>query len=136
MRYMKAPLAVTVMLVLLFMLTSAATLTAKMRNINTKKAYVLIEERDGEPDFVILDVRTPEEFNEGHIENAVNIDFYADAFPDELYGLDRDKTYLIYCRSGSRSGSTRKMMKELGFMDVYNMNRGIESWRADYPLVR
>jgi rhodanese-related sulfurtransferase len=123
-------------LVPLFVLASAVTLMAKVKNINTKKAYELIEKRDGDSDFVILDVRTPKEFNEGHIENAVNIDFYADAFPDELDGLDRNKSYLIYCRSGSRSGSTRKMMKELGFQDVYNMEGGIESWRADYPLVR
>ena len=136
MRYRQNRAPVTAILVLLFVLASAVTLTARMRNINTKKAYELIEKRDGEPDFVILDVRTPEEFAEGHIENAVNIDFYADAFPDELDGLDRNRTYLIYCRSGGRSGSTTKMMKELGFKDVYNMEGGINSWRADYPLVR
>ncbi len=123
-------------LVLLFVLASTVTLMAKMKNINTRKAYELIEERDGDSDFVILDVRTPEEFAEGYVENAVNIDFYEDVFPDELEGLDRDKTYLIYCRSGSRSGKTFKMMENLGFKDVYNMKGGIESWRADYPLVR
>ena len=129
-------------LVPLFVLASAVTLTAKVKNISTKKAYELIEERDGDSDFVILDVRTPEEFTEGHIENAVNIenamnmDFYADAFPDEMDGLDRNRTYLIYCQSGSRSGSTLQMMEELGFQDAYNMKGGINSWRADYPLVR
>ena len=123
-------------LVPLFVLASAVTLTAKVKNISTKKAHELIEERDGDSDFVILDVRTPEEFTEGHIENAVNIDFYADAFPDEMDGLDRNRTYLIYCQSGSRSGSTLQMMEELGFQDAYNMKGGINSWRADYPLVR
>lgn len=123
-------------LVPLFVLASAVTLTAKVKNISTKKAYELIEERDGDSDFVILDVRTPEEFAEGHIENAVNIDFYADTFPDELDVLDRDKTYLIYCQSGGRSGSATRMMKELGFKDVYNMEGGINIWCADYPLVR
>ena len=136
MMYRRIVTRMITILVPLFVLASAVTLMAKVKNISTKKAYGLIEERDGDSDFVILDVRTPEEFAEGHIENAVNIDFYADAFPDELDGLDRDKTYLIYCRSGSRSGSTTRMMKELGFQDVYNMKRGIESWRADYPLVR
>lgn len=135
MRYRRTPLSVTTILVLLFVLASAVTLTAKMKNVTTKKANEFIEERDGEPDFVILDVRTPEEFSEGHIEHAVNIDFYEDAFPDELEGLDRDKTYLIYCRTGGRSGSTFKMMRELGFQNVYNMKGGIEGWRATYPVV-
>ena len=123
-------------LVPLFVLASAVTLTAKVKNISTKKAHELIEERDGDSDFVILDVRTPEEFAEGHIENAVNIDFYADTFPDELDVLDRDKTYLIYCQSGDRSGSAARMMEELGFQDAYNMKGGINIWRDDYPLVR
>ena len=123
-------------LVPLFVLASAGTLTAKVKNISTKKAHELIEERDGDSDFVILDVRTPEEFAEGHIENAVNIDFYADTFPDELDVLDRDKTYLIYCQSGDRSGSAARMMEELGFQDAYNMKGGINIWRDDYPLVR
>ncbi len=135
MRYRRTPLSVTTILVLLFVLASAVTLTAKMKNVTTKKANEFIEERDGEPDFVILDVRTPKEFSEGHVENAVNIDFYEDAFPDELEGLDRDKTYLIYCRTGGRSGSTFKMMRELGFQNVYNMKGGIEGWRATYPVV-
>jgi rhodanese-related sulfurtransferase len=123
-------------LVPLFVLASAVTLTAKVKNISTKKAYELIEERDGDSDFVILDVRTPEEFAEGHIENAVNIDFYADTFPDELDVLDRDKTYLIYCQSGGRSGSAARMMEGLGFQDAYNMKGGINIWRDDYMLVR
>jgi rhodanese-related sulfurtransferase len=136
MRFRRNRTPVIAVLVLLFVLASAATLMAKARNINTQESYELIEERDGDSDFVILDVRTPEEFAEGHIESAVNIDFYADAFPDELDGLDRDKTYLIYCRSGSRSGSTFKMMKQLGFKNVFNMKGGIESWRVEYPVVR
>ena len=135
MRYRRTPLSVTAVLVLLFVLASAVTLTAKMKNVDTKKANELIEERDGESDFVILDVRTPKEFTDEHIENAMNMDFYADAFPDELEALDRDKTYLIYCRTGGRSGSTFKMMKELGFRNVYNMKGGIERWRASFPVV-
>ena len=135
MMYRRIVTLMITILVPLFVLASTMTLMAK-KNINTRKAYELIDERDGDSDFVILDVRTPEESAEGYVENAVNIDFYEDVFPDELDGLDRDKTYLIYCRSGSRSGKTFKMMENLGFKDVYNMKGGIESWRADYPLVR
>ena len=136
MRYRVSSLTAAVVLVLVFVLASAVTLTAKMKKINTQKANELIEERDGEPDFMILDVRTPEEFAEGHVENAVNLDFYEDAFPDELESLDRDKTYLVYCRSGSRSGSTFKMMKKLGFQHVYNVEGGINRWSESYPVVK
>jgi rhodanese-related sulfurtransferase len=126
----------TVIIVVIFILASAATLSARVKNIKTEEAYKLIEQRDGDGDFVILDVRTHEEFSEGHIENAVNIDFYNDAFPDELDTLDKDTTYLIYCRSGSRSGRTRNIMKKLGFKNVFNMEGGIIGWQDSYPVVR
>jgi rhodanese-related sulfurtransferase len=131
----RTSLTAALVLFLIFMLLSAVTLTAKMKNINTSRAHDLIEDKNGEPDFVILDIRTPEEYAEGHIENAVNVDFYDDAFPDELSSLDTDKTYLIYCRSGGRSGSAFKMMKELGFRNVYNMEGGIIRWRKSYSVV-
>ena len=122
-------------LIFIFIMGSAALGMAKMRTISTQQAHDVIEERDGDSDFVILDVRTPTEYDEGHIENAINMDFYVDAFPDELDGLDRDNTYLIYCRSSSRSGSTFKMMRKLGFKDVFKMEGGIEEWSLDYPVV-
>ena len=129
-------LSLTVIVVMIFMLASAVTLSAKIKNINTEKAKKLMEQLDGDQDFVILDVRTPEEFSEGHIENAVNLDFYADAFPNELESLDKKKTYLIYCRTGGRSGNALKMMKEKGFEDVYNMEGGIIEWSDSYPVVK
>lgn len=125
----------TLILIFTFIMGSAALGMAKMRSISTQQAHDLIEERDGDSDFVILDVRTLREYEEGYIEDAVNMDFYADTFTDELDGLDRDNTYLLYCRSGSRSGSTFKMMRKLGFKDVFNMEGGIEEWSLDYPVV-
>ena len=132
----KRVLSLTVIVVMIFMLASAVTLSAKKKNISTNEAYELIEQRDGDRDLVILDVRSPEEFSEGHIKNAVNMDFYAAAFPDELESLDKEITYLIYCRSGNRSGMSFKMMKKLGFQDVYNMEGGIMEWSDSYPVVK
>ena len=122
-------------LIFIFIMGSAALGMAKMKTVSTKRAHRILERRDKDSEFVILDVRTAEEYVEGHIENAVNIDFYADAFPNELDVLDRENTYLIYCRTGSRSGSTFKMMRKLGFKDVYNMEGGIEEWSPNYPVV-
>jgi len=74
------------------------------RDITAKEANSLIDDRSGEDDFMILDVRTKEEFDAGHIEGAVLSDFYQASFRDEPDGLDRETTYLVYCRSGNRSG--------------------------------
>jgi rhodanese-related sulfurtransferase len=102
-----------------------------IEDIAPEKALVLIGNNRNNTEFVIIDVRTPEEFAEGHIENAINIDFYSATFRDDLDKLDKDQTYLIYCRSGRRSGLSIPMMKELGFMEVYHLLGGIVRWIAE-----
>jgi phage shock protein E len=69
----------------------------------------------GGDDLVVLDIRTPEEFAEGHIDGSVNIDFYAPDFGDRLAELDPDARYVLYCRSDNRSGQTMPALEELGF---------------------
>jgi len=104
-------------------------------NITVTKAFEIINENLENPSFVILDVRTPKEYNSGHIENSVLIDFRSDTFKEEINELDKNNTYLIYCRSGGRSASALKMMKELGFESVYNMLGGITLWEKEtYPI--
>ena len=93
--------------------------------------------QDAPPDdLVVLDVRTPQEFQEGHLEDATMIDFYRDDFRSQLESLDKDATYLLYCRSGNRSGQTRALMQELGFTDVADVSGGILAWvDAGLPVV-
>ncbi len=111
--------------------------TATIEDITPQEAFTLIQNNQDNPDFVIIDVRTPEEFGAGHIENAVNIDFYSEAFRDMLNALDKNKTYLIYCRSGGRSGNALNIMAELDFTEVYNMSGGIIAWDAEeLPTVK
>ena len=105
--------------------------TQVIKNISPRDAHVLIEKNKKNPDFVILDVRTPEEFSEGHIENAVNLDFYSDDFKEELDKLDKNKTYVTHCRSGGRSAKTLNLMKELGFKEAYNITGGIVEWENE-----
>ena len=78
-----------------------------------------------------MDVRTPEEYSRGHISNALNIDYYATDFQEQLDKLPRDKEYLLYCRTGNRSGHTLKTMQEMGFRHVYNLRGGISQWNAE-----
>lgn len=91
----------------------------------------------GREDITVIDVRTPEEFAEGHIDGATMIDFYADTFGDDIGALDPSGTYLLYCRSGNRSGQAAALMQQLGFEQVYDMDGGVVAYGADgLPLVR
>jgi rhodanese-related sulfurtransferase len=86
---------------------------------------------------VTLDVRTPGEFAEGYIEGARLIDFQSGNFENEIATLDKNATYAVYCRSGNRSGQAVKVMKDVGFSNVFNMNGGVIEWaNAGLPLVR
>lgn len=78
--------------------------------------------------YVVLDVRTPEEFKSGRLKGAANINFYEETFEDEIDKFDKRKKYLIYCRSGSRSRQAMFLMRDLGFDEVYNLENGIISW--------
>ena len=102
-----------------------------IENITPEEVNTLIQENKDNPNFVILDVRTPEEYLSGHIENAVNLDYYSDTFRNDLDKLDKNKTYIIYCRSGGRSGNALNIMKELDFREVYNVLGGITKWKSE-----
>ena len=102
-----------------------------IKNITPEGAYILIKENKDNPNFTILDVRTPEEFLGEYMENAVNLDYYSDTFRNDLDKLDKNKTYLIYCRSGRRSENALNIMKELDFREVYNMLGGIIKWKSE-----
>lgn len=78
---------------------------------------------------VILDVRTPEEVAEGHLPGAKNIDVQGDLFQVSIEQLDKDKTYLLYCRSGKRTAVAGTKMKAAGFKNVYMMDGGITAWK-------
>ncbi len=132
-------LALSVSLVIGVTLTGGCVLdeTAVIEDITPQEAFTLIQNNQNNPDFVIIDVRTPGEFGAEHIENASNIDFYSEAFRDELNNLDKNKTYLIYCRSGGRSGSALAIMAELNFKEAYNILGGINLWTTEgLPTVK
>ena len=69
---------------------------------------------------MIIDVRTPAEFASGHLDGAVNIDIQSPDFTSRIEGLDRDGSYVVYCRSGNRSGMAMAQMLDMGFTDVSN----------------
>ncbi len=89
---------------------------------------VAAAEAIAEPGAILLDIRTPQEVAEGQIAGAVNIDFYERDFRDRLAALDRDASYVVYCRSGNRSGQAMGLFEELGFTDVTEVDGGIVAW--------
>ena len=102
-----------------------------MEDITPEEAYILKQENKDNPNFVILDVRTPEEFSGEYIGNAVNLDYYSNTFKNDLDKLNKNKTYLIYCRSGRRSENALNIMKDLDFKEVYNVLGGIIKWKSE-----
>jgi rhodanese-related sulfurtransferase len=99
-----------------------------IKDITLEEAFALMEDNRYDEDFVIIDVRTPEEYAGGYIEKAINLDYYSETFADELDQLGKEKIYLIYSRTDQRSGEALDMMAELGFREVYNMLGGIVRW--------
>ena len=82
------------------------------------------------PQVVVLDVRTAEEFAEGHMPGAINLDIRGGKFAETLAGLDKSKTYLVHCAVGGRSAKACGQMDGLKFEKVVNLSGGITAWEA------
>ena len=108
-----------------------------VKEIEVDEARVIIEEKKGSAEFVILYVRTAEEYSEGHIDGSTNIDVKSESFKEEVGKLDKSKTYLVHCRTGRRSDVAVKIMEDMGFTDIYEMPGGILGWQdAGYPVTK
>lgn len=102
--------------------------------LDAAAAYTLVNERKEDPSFHIIDVRSSSEFSTGHIENAENYNVYDVSFSDNIGKLKKDDAFFVYCASGSRSKGAISTMKELGFIELYELSGGLSSWKnAGYP---
>lgn len=94
--------------------------------VNIEQGLEIIEK---EKKLQLVDVRTPGEYNEGHLKNSVNIDIYDfENFEIEVNKLSKDQPVLIYCKSGSRSKEATAQLISLGFEEVYDLQGGIMKW--------
>lgn len=106
----------------------------KVRDVSAAEAATILMEN---PEIGILDVRTGFEFDRGHLEGAVNLNYYSRKFKSKLDELDKEKTWLVHCRSGVRSGKTLPLMEAAGFKSVIHLKDGIVDWvNADLPVVK
>ncbi len=83
---------------------------------------------DSLQDEVLIGLRTPDELKQGKIPGAIVIDYFGADFEPAIQKLDRNKTYLLYCASGGRSGDTAEIMRGMGFRKIYNMEAGFNGW--------
>jgi len=99
--------------------------------VSAKEAADLIDKYNGDSGFAVLDIRTPGEFQSGHLPGAILIDLYSQTFVDQLSRLDKEKAFLIYCRTGNRSTKSLEIFKKLKFQKVYHMSTGIRAWQSE-----
>lgn len=118
--------------------SASSNATAGFTDLTVEQFKQKIDEfRDRPSDLVVLDVRTPTEFERECLRDAVNLDVSAGVFRDRVARLERDKTYLVYCQIGTRSAHAASIMADLGFSRVYNLKGGIVKWKeAGNPTVR
>lgn len=101
--------------------------TVTIKTVSVEEFKNLLE-ADGE--VVLLDVRTPQEYQEGYIPSAVNVDFWASDFDNKIETLDKTAPVLIYCQSGGRSSKALSRMEALGFEEVYELRGGVKAWEG------
>jgi len=91
-----------------------------------------ISQLNADPNAVILDVRTEDEWNDGIIPNAINIDIYkGQGFIYAVEELDKSKNYYVYCKAGGRSEQACNIMNQLGFENTYNLLGGMMQWKGE-----
>ncbi|WP_196895151.1 rhodanese-like domain-containing protein [Aureivirga marina] len=117
-------------------LTSCNTSSSKSSN-NQEVQKVIVDitpeqlKKDQEEDIQIVDVRTPEEFKEGHVTGAKNINVFDDNFVKEMETqYKKDEPLYLYCRSGARSMKAAKMLKKAGYTKIYNVDGGFLAWKS------
>jgi len=104
----------------------------KIDHVSARQAAEFIEKN---PDTIIIDVRTPDEFATGHIKGSINIDFKASSFQDKLKSLDPNQTYIIHCRSGGRSSSSLGSFRKIGFQHIIHLDGGMMDWgKEELPV--
>ena len=113
------------------MAAEPASTESTMHHIDAQQAQKLVADKK----VVVLDIRTPSEFNQGRIAGAKNIDFLGPDFEQRIDQLDKSKSYLVHCASGGRSTHSLALFKKHSFQSVYHLDGGIKAWqKAGLPL--
>ena len=119
----------SIILVMLLSFTSCLddNTSAEVRLVTPEEMESILELEDVQ----LVDVRTPEEYREKHIDNAQNIDFKSPTFDEDIEKLDKSKPVVLYCKAGGRSAKCAKKLKDAGFTKIYDLEGGISKWEYD-----
>lgn len=110
---------------------TAGDSAADVHHVDAQQAQKLVSEKK----VVVLDIRTPGEFDKGRIAGAKNIDFLAPDFEQRLEKLDKSKSYLVHCASGGRSTHSLALFKKHDFHSIYHLDGGMKAWeKAGLPV--
>ncbi len=119
----------------LILLLSILSISTKAQTIKKLDPQNFEKQLKESKDPILVDVRTPGEYAQGHLANAVLIDIYSDDFKTRVGKLDKSKPVFVYCKAGSRSGSAVGVFTEMGFKEIYDLSGGITAWqRASKPI--
>ena len=115
----------TIFSMVLFLVTLSCINEDKAVMVTPEEMQTILHSEDVQ----LIDVRTPEEYSDGHIENSQNIDFKSPTFGEDILVLDKSKPVIVYCKSGKRSGNSSKILMKAGFVKVYDLEGGILEWK-------
>ena len=146
---MKSFISIIIFIVSFFIFSctsKAQTKVVSSANVSTKQVVanpievlsaVDFKQRIEVDNVQLVDIKTQGEFIQGHIEGALNFDYYKRTFMSQMSTLDKTKPVFIYCRSGNRSGSASKKMKKAGFTKIYDLKGGTNFWsREGFTLIK
>ncbi len=140
---MKKLINISLLTVFIFTLTSCAQSKAKDSGTTTaqeKPTIELINPADLNTklgDIQLVDVRTPDEYNAGHIKGAININFFDADFVAQMSKLNKDKEIYVYCKSGNRSGKSATKLEDAGFTKIYDLQGGFKNWsRSNLEVIK
>jgi rhodanese-related sulfurtransferase len=117
--------------IIFFLLFIGSLFGAKAQDTDIIKGVNAVQFKEAifNKDVQLIDVRTPGEYEEGHIANAVNIDFYQEeSFVDTFSKMDKSKPVYLYCRSGKRSRNAAQKLADMGFSKIYDLEGGYMAW--------
>ncbi|MDH7913223.1 rhodanese-like domain-containing protein [Winogradskyella sp. SYSU M77433] len=98
---------------------------AEVKLVTAEEMQTILDTEDVQ----LVDVRTPEEFEEVRIVDSQNIDFNSPTFDEDITKLDKEKPVILYCKGGNRSAKCAKKLKDAGFKKVYDLEGGISKWQ-------
>ena len=128
--------AIGICAAILFWLTMPQGIAAEKSALSPEQARQLIEDNRDNENFIIVDLRASVEFDQGHIEGARSIHYYAVNFNRIVSQLNRDATILLYCQRGRQSPLAFRALEKLRFTDVFILDGGVVAWtEAGFPLV-